>query len=168
MIEMFTMSVPGQQYYDTPTSASIDATTVPRGEGKSGLATSNFENAMNPVPWVHGSNWGQTFFVTLREYLNAITQPCLDSLVGTSRVFGAKDVTSDMVDGMTQAALNSAQVIPTKLRFLWQFNDVRYRQGTTSLGAMLANDQSAGGDSSTAPLWYYSPLFVGIVVGLYK
>lgn len=174
LIEMFSMVVPGQQYYDTPLSASLDWQTDPRGGSGSTkfIASDNLANASNPVPWIHGSNWGVTLFMVLREYLNAVTQPCLDALVGTSRVFSGIDVTADMVDGMTQSALNTANVVPTKLRFLWQFNDVRYTQGTTKFGSMLANDMSSGGsytgDGISFPLWYYSPLFVGIVVGLYK
>ena len=169
MIEMFTMTTPGQQYYDTPLNASTDAVTANRGPLKSTAATPNVGKASNPVPWIHGSNWGQTLFVVLREYLNAITQPCLDALVGTLRTGGTKDLTADMVDSLTQSALNTANTVPTKLRFLWQFHDVRYTQGSTKFAAALASDGATmSSDFTNQPIWYYSPLFVGIVVGLYK
>lgn len=171
-VESWTMTVPGQAYFDTPATAGAAATPAPSAATfKTGLTALQY-NASNPVPWVHGTNWGVTIFMVLREYLNAVTQPCLDSLVGISRQAG-QDLTADLVDGRTTAYLNTQAGIPDKLRFLWQFQNVSYNQGGTEFGGSLANDQSTLGQVTAGVqfannAWYYSPLFVGIVVGLLK
>jgi hypothetical protein len=174
MIDLFVMGVPGQVYFDTPLSASTNtAATYADQAGGATVAKSslliNVYNAASMVPMIRGTNFGVTLFGVLRSYLSAITEPCVDSLVGFALTYAGRDLTANFVDGMTNTALDNAAQIPNKLRYLWQFQGVDYFQGATRFGTSVFNDQSFGGRGALAEgIWYYSPLFVGIVVGLFK
>lgn len=169
MLELIAMVVPTQQYFDIPLTAG--ASTITQVTGTCRMTDAQC-NASNPIPWIHGSNWGVTLMAVIRDYLNAVTQPCLDSLVGIHRAYG-DDLTAAMVDGMTTQNLANANSVPQKLRFLWQFHDVNYTQGAAAYPSSTKNDQSTPGAALTGAgsfngVWHTSPLFVGVVVGLLK
>ena len=146
MLEGFTATVPGVKYYD---------------KYEAGVS----EGA---VPWVKGLSWFQTLAQVFRDYLDNVVTTCTDSLVGIVRQSGG-DLTQTSVDNLSKAAFD-ANDGPNAIRYLWQAQSIIFNYKGADLYSNSLNDGSimALNESITATNFFFSPLLIGVLVGLLK
>jgi hypothetical protein len=151
MLEGFTMTVPGVQYYDT-------------------YAASGPNESFGMVPFIKGTSWFQTLAQVLRDYLDQVVTTCTDSLVGITRTSGG-DLEQTKVDNFSKERTNNNGG-PDAIRYLWQAQGTEYRS-TDYGGFLYAKTLNDGAilnlnTSNTTASFFASPLLIGVLVGLLK